>query len=164
MESTSNQLAARDKLLYDKCLSALQTNDRSLAALYAGECSELRKIAKITMHSQLALERIVLRLETVEEFGDIAYLMAPVRGIVSKVKTQLEGVLPEISLQLGEVDESLQSIVGEIGEATEAASETDALSEEARKILAEANMVAEQRMKDRFPEIPAIPTHEARIQ
>jgi len=120
-------------------------------------------MAKITLYSQLALEQVALRLETIQEFGDIAYTMKPVAGIVNIIKSQLQNVLPEISLELAEVDESLQTVVLEVGETTEQSFDISASSDESQKILSEASMVAEQKMKERFPEMPTIPTSEARL-
>ena len=163
LEKKSYELQERDKAIYDKCVSALQSKNTSLAAIYAGECAEIRKMAKMTLYSQLALEQVALRLETVQEFGDIAYTMKPVVGIVNTIKSQLQNVLPEISFELAEVDESLQTVVLEVGEATEQSFDISASSDESQKILSEASMVAEQKMKERFPEMPSIPTSEARL-
>jgi division protein CdvB (Snf7/Vps24/ESCRT-III family) len=51
----------------------------------------------------------------------------------------------------------------EVGEATENTFDLSASSGESQKILQEANFVAEQKMKERFPELPPIPTSEARV-
>jgi division protein CdvB (Snf7/Vps24/ESCRT-III family) len=51
----------------------------------------------------------------------------------------------------------------QVGEATETGFDMSASSQESQKILQEANVVAEQKMKERFPELPAIPTTEARV-
>jgi len=163
LEKKSYELQERDRFIYEKCVSALQSKNTSLAAIYASECAEIRKMAKITLYSQLALEQVALRLETVQEFGDIAYTMKPVAGIVNIIKSQLQNVLPEISLELAKVDESLQTVVLEVGEATEQSFDISASSDESQKILSEASMVAEQKMKERFPEMPTIPTSEARL-
>jgi len=163
LEKKSYELQERDKAIYDKCVSALQSKNTSLASIYASECAEIRKMAKITLYSQLALEQVAIRLETVQQFGDIAYTMKPVVGIVNTIKNQLQNVLPEISLELAEVDESLETVVLEVGEATEQSFDISASSGESQKILGEASMVAEQKMKERFPEMPTIPTSEARL-
>jgi len=163
LEKKSYELQERDRSIYEKCVSALQSKNMSLAAIYASECSEIRKMAKIMLYSQLALEQVALRLETVQQFGDIAYTMKPVASIVSTIKSQLQNVLPEISLELAEVDESLQTVVLEVGEATEQSFDMSPSSQESQKILSEASMIAEQKMKERFPEMPSIPTSEARL-
>jgi division protein CdvB (Snf7/Vps24/ESCRT-III family) len=89
--------------------------------------------------------------------------MMPVANVVKVLKSQLEGVMPEVSLELSEVNETLEGLAVEVGETTETSFDTMSSSEEAQHILQEANVVAEQKMKERFPELPPIPAHEARV-
>jgi len=163
LEVASNQLEQRDKQLYGKCVDAIRAKNSQLAQIYANECAEIRKIAKITLLSQLALERVVLRLETLIEFGDMANTMIPLVNVISKVKDQLGNIMPNISLKLSEVNESLEEIVMDIGGISESYFETQASSDEAQKILKEASTIAEQRMKERFPELPEVATRETHV-
>lgn len=162
LERTSYHLQQRDQALYGKCVLAVQSKNTELASMYANECAELRKMAKVVLHSELALEQVTLRLDTVSEFGQIAYTMLPVANVVKALKSQLEGVMPEVSLELSEVNETLEGLAVEVGEATETTFDLSSSSEESERILKEANVVAEQKMKERFPELPPIAAHEAR--
>jgi len=164
LERTSYHLQQRDQALYGKCVLAVQSKNNELASMYANECAELRKMAKVVLHSQLALEQVTLRLETVNEFGQVAYTMLPVAAVVRTLKSQLEGVMPEVSMELSQVNETLEGLAMEVGETTETTFDLSASSEESQKILSEASFVAEQKMKERFPELPPIPTSEAHIQ
>ena len=163
LERTSYHMQQRDQALYGKCVLAIQGKNTQLASMYANECAELRKMAKVVLHSELALEQITLRLETVHEFGDMAATMMPVASVVRALKTQLEGVMPEVSLELAEVNETLEGLAVEVGEATETSFDVSASSTESQHILQEANTVAEQKMKERFPELPSLATQETRI-
>lgn len=160
LERKSYQLQSRDKDLYRKCVSSVQTKKNELATMYANECAEIRKMTMTTIRSQLALEQVALRLETIKDFGDVTYLMSSVLGVIGGVKDQLSNMLPEISTELADIGESLQSMIIEMGEATEQSFDTAAPSEEANKILEEARIVAEQKVKEEFPEIPSIPAKE----
>jgi division protein CdvB (Snf7/Vps24/ESCRT-III family) len=162
LERTSYHMQQRDADLYRKCTNAVQSRNHELASMYANECAEIRKMAKVVLHSELALEQVTLRLETVKEFGDVAMTMRPVAGVVSVIKNQLQGVLPEVSMELAQVNENLEYLVLEVGEASESSFDMSASSEESQRILQEASLVAEQKMKERFPELPGIPTHEAK--
>jgi division protein CdvB (Snf7/Vps24/ESCRT-III family) len=165
LERTSYHMQQRDQALYGKCVLAVQGKNNELASMYANECAELRKMAKVALHCQLALEQVTLRLETVNEFGDVAYTMLPVAAVVRALKSQLEGVMPEVSMELSQVNETLEGLAVEVGETSEITFDQSASTEESQKILQEANFVAEQKMKERFPELPPIPTStsEARV-
>jgi len=163
LERTSYHLQQRDQALYGKCVLAIQGKNNELASMYANECAELRKMAKVVLHSELALEQVTLRLDTVKEFGQVAYTMLPVANVVKALKSQLEDVMPEVSLELSEVNETLEGLAVEVGETTETTFDLSSSSEESQRILQEANIVAEQKIKERFPELPPIPAHEARM-
>lgn len=163
LERTSYHMQQRDQALYGKCVLAIQGKSTQQASMYANECAELRKMAKVVLHSELALEQVTLRLEAVNEFGTLAATMMPVANVVRTLKTQLEGVMPEVSLELAEVNDTLEGLAVEVGEATETSFDTTTPTAESQHILQEANIVAEQKMKERFPELPPLPAHEARI-
>ncbi len=155
LESASNRMQQHDRDIFAKCVNSQVSHDPARAAMYANECAEVRKMAKVTMQCQLALEQVSLRLETIEEFGDIASLMRPVASVVHSIKNQISGVIPEVGFELGEIGEVLNSVVVEAGEATGSEIGVEASSAEAQRILAEASAITEQHMKERFPELPA---------
>ena len=149
------KLQERDKILFEKVIDAQMAKDTARATIYANEVAEIRKIAKTLLRAQLALEQIALRLETIQELGDVIVTMAPIVGVVRDLKKQLMGVVPEIAFELSEIDEMLYSVVIEAGEFTGHAVDFTVASSEAKKILEEAALIAEQRMKERFPELPS---------
>lgn len=155
------RMEGHDRELFEKCVAAQLSKDPARAALYANECAEVRKMAKLILHSQLAIEQVALRLETIEQFGDFASMMTPVSGVVHALRGQLSGVMPEVSYELGSINDMLGGIVVDAGEASSMTTSLGSPSDEAQRILAEANAIADQKMKERFPELPAaIPTPE----
>jgi division protein CdvB (Snf7/Vps24/ESCRT-III family) len=155
LESAAMRMQQHDKDIFAKCVNSQMSHDAARASMYANECAEVRKMAKVTLQCQLALEQVSLRLETIEEFGDIARMMAPVATVVHSIKNQISGVIPEVGFELSQIGEVLSSVVVEAGEATGETYEPEASNIEAQRILGEANAIAEQHMKDRFPELPA---------
>jgi len=155
LEQTADRLQSRDKELFDRCVKAMMVKDEVRAAMYANEIAEIRKMARIIIRSQLALEQVNLRLETIEELGDMMVQMGPVVGVVKAIKVQLAGVIPEVAGELESINDLLNGVVLEAGDLTGRPHEIKVSDEEAQNVLNEANAVAEQRMKDRFPELPA---------
>jgi division protein CdvB (Snf7/Vps24/ESCRT-III family) len=111
-------------------------------------------MSKIILFSKLSLEKVLLRLETIRDVGDLVVAMAPVIGVVRAVKSSLAGILPDAERELGELADVLGGLVSDMGELT-GYSPTMEASEEAQKILEEAMTIAEQRMREKLPEIPA---------
>lgn len=140
--------------LFRKCTNAVLSKDAARASMYANECAEIKKMSQTILRSQFAIEQLALRLETVQEFGDVMAEMGPVAGVINVIKGPLAGVLPQVSMQLGEVGDSLNDLVMESGGATDASWNVMSSGEESEKILSEANIIAEQKIKDTFPTLP----------
>jgi len=156
LEAAAGRMQQHDRDIFAKCVNSQVAHDTARAAMYANECAEVRKMAKVTLQCQLALEQVSLRLETIEEFGDVARMMAPVASVVHSIKNQISGVIPEVGFELSEIGEVLNGFVLEAGEATGSAGyDMEASGTEAQRIMSEANAIAEQHMKERFPDLPA---------
>jgi len=162
LEQLSNRMEAKNKELFEHCTAAISSMDHDRAAMYANECAQVRKMAKTVLRSQLALEQVGLRLETIREFGDVAAEMSPLAHVVHSLKGGLAGIMPEVSYELGVIGDTLNGLVVEAGEATGSTFDVEASSDEAQKILREANAVTEQRMKEHFPtlQMPEVPSAE----
>ena len=140
--------------LFRRCTNAVLAKDSARASIYANECAEIRKMCQTILRSQFAIEQVVLRLETVEEFGDIAVEMNPVANVINSIKGNLSGVVPEVSYRLGEIGNSLNDLVVDSGRVTATSWNVITAGEDADKILEDANAIAEQKMKEKFPTLP----------
>jgi division protein CdvB (Snf7/Vps24/ESCRT-III family) len=156
LEHMYTRLHQRDTELFQRCVGAQLSNDPGHAKIYANECAEIRKIAKVVLGSQLALEKVILRLETVEEFGSIMSQMAPVMSIVKETKSKIAGIVPQVATELEEVNDLLGDLANETGEVTTTSTPIETTDAEARKVLEETGVIAEQKLKDHFPELPTI--------
>ena len=158
------RMKERDRILFERVVDALMVKDTARATMYANEVAELRKVVKQLLTVQIALEQITLRLETVQEIGDVMVTLGPVVGIVKELRSTLRGLLPEIGIELAEVEDMLRDTVLEAGEVLGGGGYDVIASPEARKILQEAQIIAEQKMKEKFPELPSIPTAPSEVK
>ncbi len=155
LEAASSRMMHQDRELFGKVVAAQVSGDHARAAMYANECAEVRKMAKTVLRCQLALEQVTLRLETVEEFGDVAVMMAPVASVVHSIKSQISGLVPEVGFELSEIGETLNDMVVEAGETVGQSYDSEVPNGEAQRILGEATAISEQRMREKFPDLPA---------
>ena len=164
LDKSIARMESRDRVLHEKCVKALEARDSQTATLFANECVQIRKLIKTSLSSQISLEQAVLRLETIEQFGDMVHGMGSVRGILTTVKAELEGKLPEISTGLSDIEDSLENLTGEIGEAVDSEGTYVLPNDDSARILKEADLMAEQKMREKFPEIPQIPVDAHRLR
>ncbi|NPA96186.1 MAG: hypothetical protein GXO32_01125 [Crenarchaeota archaeon] len=159
LEVFIERLRERDRMLFERVVDAITQGDETRAVMYANEIAEIRKLVKQLTVTQVALEQVALRIETVLTMGDVMSGLAPVVGVIKELRNMLRGIMPEISLELSDVEEGLRDVVLTTGEALGMPVGADIYaSPEARKILEEAKIVAEQRMKEKFPELPMLST------
>ena len=154
LEKTSTHFNERDKSIFNKVVDAYTKHDSAHANVYANELVEIRRMEKVTMSAKLALDQIVLRLQTVSELGDVANALLPVIGVVRDVRNGMLSVSPQISTELGDISNLLSGIVLDAGAVTGMSINFESSNEDAQKILMEAATVAESRMKETFPELP----------
>ena len=160
LEDSHLRMEQKYKTLFNKCVKAQETKDTATAIMYANECGQVKKMVQTLVTSQLAIEQVVLRLDTVKDFGDVAAEIIPAAAVVRSIKGRLAGVIPEVSMQLGMIGQTLDSLVLEVGEATGTSWSAMATGEDAEKILMEASTIAEQRVRDGFPDLPSTSTAE----
>lgn len=160
------RLKHRDSQMFQKVVDAIIAKDQARATLYANEVAEIRKIAKTLMTLQIALEQIQMRVETAIVTGDIVTSLTPVIGAVKEVGAIMKKVMPTLGIELDEIQDILQESVSEVAEIAGYGTIALPSSPEAAKILEEAKAVAEQRMREAFPELPSItsPSPEAAVE
>jgi division protein CdvB (Snf7/Vps24/ESCRT-III family) len=150
------RIKQRDKAIFSRVISAIQENDKEHASIYANELSELRRLGKFVSQAQLALELILLRLETVLELGELtAKSLAPSISVLKSIQGQVVDVLPEAKKNVEDLFTILNGVLTELSMETGVNVNLEVADGEAKKILEEAEVVAENRMKETFPEVPS---------
>ncbi|MCX8170349.1 MAG: Snf7 family protein [Candidatus Bathyarchaeota archaeon] len=160
IESTLNRLTERDRYLFSKIVEAYSRHQIQKAHVLANELAELRKMANFMMNAELALERVALRLKTVTQLGNVVSTLAPATQVLQSVRVGLSGLLPNAEKEIGQIGAMLNDLIIEAGEVTGVAPNFEVVSDDAQRILDEAAIIAEQKMKERFPELPSLKSTE----
>jgi division protein CdvB (Snf7/Vps24/ESCRT-III family) len=155
LDHASDRFSERDKSIFSRIVEAYTKHDMSRASVLANELAEIRKMEKMIMHARLALEQIVLRLRTVSELGDVVTTLAPAVSVLRTVRDGMASIFPEAERELGQIGTLLNGIIIDAGQSTGLTINFESANEDAQKILNEAATVAEQRIKEKFPELPA---------
>jgi division protein CdvB (Snf7/Vps24/ESCRT-III family) len=154
LDSAVVKLRDRDTFLFNKIVTSVQKHDSARASMFANELAELRKMNKMVTQSKLALEQIVLRLNTVTELGEVVMTLAPATSVVRNLRQGLSGIMPEAEGEMSEISGLLSGILVDAGSVSGTSLNFETANEEAELALAEAAAVAEARMRERFPDIP----------
>jgi division protein CdvB (Snf7/Vps24/ESCRT-III family) len=154
LDQATERFSQRDKTIFARIVDAYTKHDTSRANVFANELAEIRKMERLIINARLALEQIVLRLRTVSELGDVVSTLGPAVSVLRSVKSGLVSVFPEAESELGEIGNMLSGIMIEAGQGSGMTLSFDSVNEDAAKILTEASTVAEQRIKEKFPDLP----------
>jgi division protein CdvB (Snf7/Vps24/ESCRT-III family) len=154
LDQANERFMQRDRAIFTKIVDAYTKHDSARANVFANELAEVRKMSKLIMNAKLALEQITLRLRTASELGDVVSTLGPAVGVLRSVRGGLCSVFPEAEGELGEIGNMLSGIMIEAGQGSGMTLNFDAVNEDAAKILTEAATVADQKIKDKFPDLP----------
>jgi division protein CdvB (Snf7/Vps24/ESCRT-III family) len=153
LNNAQNRFEKRDATLFKRTVKALAERDTMRANVLAGELAEIRKVEKMLMHASLALESISLRLNTVSELGDVVTVLAPAAGVLNNIHAGMCDIFPEAGNELGNIGTLLTDIVSTTHHNTATPLNIGTASLEAEKILSEAEVAAENKLKEKLPEI-----------
>jgi division protein CdvB (Snf7/Vps24/ESCRT-III family) len=154
LETILEKLRGKEKALFNQVVSALQRHDAQQGKMLSNEIAQIRKTNKMISQLKMALEQIQLRLESTIDLGDVMVAIGPAMGALTRVRSGLSGVMPEVDRELGEINGVFSDIMMSAGSMGNNSFAFDASGEEVDKILAEAGAVAEQRMSESFPDVP----------
>lgn len=153
LEAAIQRFRNRDATIFHSIVNALANKDTARANIFANELGEIRKVEKMLIQESLALESVSMRLRTVSEVGDLVTILIPAASVLNTVRSGMSDIMPQASQEL----ESIGSLLGDICTQTRESSESPVnigtVNEDALAILEEAEVAAEKRIRDQFPEV-----------
>jgi hypothetical protein len=133
----------------------LNNKNKERAAICANEIAEVRKFLEFLHHIELAIERVLLRLETIKELNDIVFDLKPALRLLQSVSQQLFEVLPDVSSELCKVNEEISQTLHSTRLTTdESIIPVGGKTPAGEEILKEVSSFLEQKLVEELPEPP----------
>ncbi len=156
MERVHIRLHERDKTLFGACTFALEKKNAARATMCANELAEVRKLTKLLTQTQIAIERIILRLETIRELSTIMIDLKPALSSLKNVTANLVSIMPDVASELDKVNNSIHDTLA----VTKFSSDPPIMQNSLKtpggqEVLKEVNAVLEHRLSEQLPEPPA---------
>jgi hypothetical protein len=137
-------------------MNALNNKNKERAVICANEMSEVRKLIKFLYNVELAIERVILRLETIKELNDVVFDLKPALKLLQGVSQELFEVLPDVSSELCKVNEAISDTLQSTKiTADESIIPVNKETPEGEQIMKEVSGFLEQRLSEKLPEPPA---------
>jgi hypothetical protein len=136
-------------------MGALKKNNKQRAAMCANEIAEVRKLIKFLYSVQLAIERVVLRLETIKELSDIVVDLKPSLKLLQQVSSDLFQVLPDVSSELNNVNDAIrETLYATKISADESLIPVGKKTAGGEEVLSEVSSFLERKLSETLPEPP----------
>jgi division protein CdvB (Snf7/Vps24/ESCRT-III family) len=153
LDAAVHRFELRDAEIFQRVVKAMTQRDTARANILATELGEIRKVEKMLSHASLALQSVSMRLSTVSEMGDVVAMLSPAKSMLNSVRTEMCGILPEASQELGNIGCLLSDIVSTTHQSSDIPENTIMASADAMSILQEAEIAAEKKLGEKFPEV-----------
>jgi len=154
IELVCSKLAKRNRELFDACVFHTKKGSKARATIYANEIAEIRRILSILEYTRLAVERAIVRLDTLRV---ISPTLEPLQEAFKEVRNALglvANVMPSMTPEINK----LNNVVNEILENTQfnlsMPMVTPVNDPNAESILREAASLVEEELKTKIPEPP----------
>ena len=154
LDTLLEKLKSKDRALFNQIVTHLQNHDSQQSKMLSNELSQVRRTIKTISQLKMSLEQVHMRLESTIDIGDALTALKPAVGTLSKVKTGLSGLMPNVDVELGEINDVFSDIMVNANSTSDIDFALNPSGGDMTNILAEASMVAEQRVTDNFPDVP----------
>jgi hypothetical protein len=142
-------------MLFQSCVGALKAKNKERASICASEMSEIRKLIKFLYNVELAIERVILRLETIKELSDIVIDLKPALKLLQNVSGELFKLLPDVSSELNLVNDTIcETLYSTKMNADESTIPVNRKTLGGEQVLCEVTSFLEHRLSQDLPEPP----------
>jgi division protein CdvB (Snf7/Vps24/ESCRT-III family) len=156
LDAILTKLNERDASLFRRVVDAVQRHDTDTTKVLSNELAEVRKVSRTLGQAKMAFEQVSMRLSTIHDMGDIMVTLGPAISSIKGLKPGLGRFVPGADSEINTMQTLLSGIMMESLQGSGTGIEINTGSgSDIDQIMMEASAVAEQKMTDKFPSIPA---------
>jgi division protein CdvB (Snf7/Vps24/ESCRT-III family) len=155
---SSNRL--KDNEIFTKLMDSINENNTQHSTLLSSELSRVRQVSRVLLLSCVALEKLISKLSSASDFGDLVIALSPAMAVVKNLRSSITPHVPEMEGELGAISELLSGILVDAGQVGGFTINFETANEQAVGFIGEVSVVVDQKMKEEFskmPELPVIP-------
>lgn len=157
LEELHGALKSTDEEVFRKLVSSIKENNVQYSTMLSSDLARARQVSRVVFLSKVALEKMVAKLSSASDFGDLVIVLSPAMAVVKNLRSSLTPHVPEMEGELGVISEQLSGILVDAGQVGGFTINFETANEEAARLIDEASTVVEQKMKEEFPGVPDLP-------
>ena len=154
LEELHGALKSNDEEGFRKLMTSIKENNPQYSTVLSLDLASARQVSKIVFLARVVLEKLVPKLSSASDFGDLVIVLSPAMAVVKNLRSSLTPHVPEMEGELGVISELLSGILVDAGQVGGYTINFETANEEAVRLIEEASKEVEQKMKEEFPCIP----------
>jgi len=149
------KFAAMDKDFRHQIALNIKAGNNCRAKALANELSNVRRVQRTTQNVSLALEVVVIRFSTINEFAVVMETINPTVELIKDIQRDISNVVPSANGIVSEVSSITSDVLVNSNLKLDIGKVPTSIDSEAISILNEVEGLLEDEAKVRLPEIPA---------
>jgi division protein CdvB (Snf7/Vps24/ESCRT-III family) len=155
LKMLDKKFAAMDKDFRYQIALNIKAGNNTRAKALANELSNIRRVQRTTQNVGLALEVVVIRFSTINEFAMVMETINPTIELVKDIQKEISNVVPSANGVISEVSSITSDVLVNSNVKIDVNKVSAPIDSEAVSILNEVEGILEDEAKVRLPEIPA---------
>lgn len=153
LKMLDKKFATTEAYYLEQITSNIKSGNNARAKILAMELTNVRRLRRTTQHTGLALEAVVIRFSTINEFATILDTIDPTIDMIKGIQSELSKAIPAAGQALSEVSTVTTDVLINANIKAEARISTP-VDADALSILNEIEGVLESEAKAKLPEVP----------
>jgi division protein CdvB (Snf7/Vps24/ESCRT-III family) len=156
LKMLDEKFSAMDKNFRHQIVANIKSGNNSRAKALAGELSNIRNVQRTTQNAGLALEVMLIRFSTINEFAMVLETIHPTIGMIRDIQRDISKVIPAASNVFSEMKSMTSDVLVNSDIKLDVASKFSApVDKDALSILNEIEGMLETEAKEKLPEVPS---------
>lgn len=149
-----NEIKTKDYGTFRSMLSSVKDNNTLNSRISLSNLAHIRKLIKIVSLSKVVFENLNIKLSTVSSIVDLVSILSPGIALVKNVRSSLISYMPESKYEIGSISDLIGGILVDAGQIGSYIINFETANEKASYLINEALLIAEQKIKEEFPDLP----------
>ena len=147
----------RDNEILRKLMVSINENNTQHCTLLSSELTRARQLSRALLLTSLALEKLISKLSSASDFGDLVIILTPSMAVVKNLRSSITPYLPEMEGDLGVISELLSGILVDAGQVGGFTINFETANEEAVRFIVEVSRLVDEKMEEEFSKVPELP-------
>jgi division protein CdvB (Snf7/Vps24/ESCRT-III family) len=154
LKNMDRRFANMEAHFYEQITTNMRTGNNTRAKIIATELLNVKRIRRTTQHTNLALEALVIRFSTINEFATILDTIDPTIEMIKGIQSEITKAIPAANQVFSDVSTVTSDVLVNATINSEARISTP-MDVDALNILSEIEGALECEAKAKLPEVPA---------